>query len=95
MNNLKLGMCFLKIVTIYISVLLFSGCSMIRLKKELVQLEQRKSLEVDIINNSTYCKPVIVLVYKLTQTDKKLVAYSIHHKPGRARFLLEQGRYRG
>lgn len=64
-----------------------------RLRNDLKQFEQAGSFHVDVFNTSPDGKPIIVLVYKLVGTEKKLVDYSILQKPGKARFVLEQGRY--
>ena len=93
MINKELGICLIKTVTICIGALLFSSCSIIALKKELKQIEQTTLLEGEIINTSPHGKPVVVLIYELKSAEKKLVAYSIHHKLGTFRFIRPPGRY--
>ena len=93
MTDIRPGRCVLNAAMVCLLVLTSCGCSMIRAKREMKQLEKMRTLEVDIINTSPHGKTVIILVYKQTLKEKELVAHALLHKLSRARFLRDQGSY--
>jgi hypothetical protein len=56
-------------------------------EKEVSLLNQASILEGTISNPSPREKPLIVLLYQLLGNEKKLVAYSIQHFPGKFTFI--------
>lgn len=76
-----------------IMCLIFSGCMFKSLEKDLAILEQTSRLEGTISNPSPHQKPIIVLVYQLQEANKKLVVYSVQHRPGTFKFIRFPGRY--
>ena len=76
-----------------IMCLIFSGCMFKSLEKDLAILEQTSRLEGTISNPSPHQKPIIVLVYQLQEANKKLVVYSVQHRPGTFKFTRFPGRY--
>lgn len=75
-------------------VLIFlSGCSMLALNKELEYGDQTVVVQGKIEDFSPSNKPVIVLVYEIQDTDRKMVAYSIYYKQDTYFYVLPPGRY--
>ena len=71
----------------------FSGCIFKSLEKDLAILKQTSRLQGTISNLSPHQKPIIVLMYQLMVADKKLVGYSVQHRPGTFKFIRFPGRY--
>lgn len=84
---------FCPIVALGIAVVLFSGCAFEKLEKEVAILDQTSILQGNISNPSPHKKPLIILLYRILDNEKKLVAYSIHHTPGTFRFVRLPGQY--
>ena len=56
-------------------------------------LDQTSILQGNISNPSPQKKPFIVLLYRILDNEKKLVAYSIHHTSGTFTFVRLPGQY--
>ena len=80
-------------ILVIIMCFLFSGCLFKSLEKDLALLRQTARLQGTIVNPSPHQKPIIVLAYQLFESDKKLVAYSVQHRPGTFTFTRSPGRY--
>ena len=80
-------------VIIGLVVVLFAGCAFKKLEKEVAILDQTSILQGNISNPSPQKKPLIVLLYRILDYEKKLVAYSIHHTPGTFTFVRLPGQY--
>ena len=64
------------------------------LEKDIALLRETSPLQGTISNPSPHQKPIIVLVYQLVDSDKKLVAYHVQHRSGTYNFMRLPGRYR-
>jgi len=63
------------------------------LENEVAILDQASILQGTISNPSPHKKPLIVLAYQLLDAEKKLVVYSVQHRPGTFKFIRLPGRY--
>ncbi len=90
-SNLLLA--FPHIIFCAIFILFLSGCVFKELKKEVAILDQTSILQGTISSPSSHKKPLVVLLYQILKNEKKLVAYSIHHRPGTFTFIRLPGQY--
>ena len=89
----KLKNIFLRLFFYGMVILVFSSCVFKELGKEVAILDQTSILQGTVSNSSPHEKPLIVLLYELIGDHKRLVAYSIHHKPGTFTFHRMPGQY--
>ncbi|MDH5426782.1 MAG: alpha/beta hydrolase [Nitrospirota bacterium] len=80
-------------ILVVIMCFLFSGCPFQSLEKDLAFIRNTARLQGTIVNPSPHQKPIIVLAYQLFESDKKLVTYSVQHRPGTFTFIRSPGRY--
>ena len=93
MKSFNLKNMVLRFFPFCLLLLIFSSCAFKKLGKEVAILDQTSVLQGTISSSSPHQKPLIVLLYHLIGDTKRLVAYSIHHKPGTFTFHRMPGQY--
>ncbi len=71
----------------------WTGCTLVALQENVEIYEQTVRLSGRLHNPSPRRKPVIVLLYQVTNNQKRLKNYLIYHTPDRFQFRILPGRY--